>query len=90
MELSLERLLQALHDCGIACGVVAEPPGGGISFWIVIDDRTERATFYQRIEGASMSWAAPDAGARWLHERAIALYPDCDYARRQRPRVAQG
>jgi len=88
MELSLERVLQALHDCGIRCGVVAEPPTSGISFWIMIDDRTESATFYQRLKGESSSWAAPDAGARWLHERALTLYPECDYARRQRPQLA--
>jgi hypothetical protein len=88
MELSLERVLQALHDCGICCGVAAAPPEGGISVWIEIGDRTERATFYKRLEGAASSWPAPDAGARWLHARALALYPDCDYARRQSPQLA--
>jgi hypothetical protein len=38
-----------------------------------LDDRTETATFYQRLEGESRSWAALDAGARWLHERAHPL-----------------
>jgi|ERR1700755_1812923 hypothetical protein len=84
MELSLERVLQALHDCGIRCGVATEPPNG-ISFWIDIANRTERVT-YRQDEGA---WASADAGARWMHERALALYPDCDYARRQRPRLAE-
>jgi hypothetical protein len=83
MELSLERVMQALHDCGIRCGVSAVPPDG-ISFWIEIDNRTEQATYHR----SQSAWPSPDAGARWLHERAIALYPDCDYARRQRPRVA--
>lgn len=68
MELSLERVLQALHDCGICCGAVIAPPEGGLLVWIDAADRTERATSYKRLEGEVSFLPAPDAGARWLHK----------------------
>src|SRR5712671_5985617 len=66
--LSLESVIQGLHDSEIRCGIQNEPPSGGIAAWIDFGSRTEKATFYGTIVGDQQVWPAADRIAAWMHE----------------------
>jgi hypothetical protein len=78
---TLEVILQGLHDSEIRCGIRNEPPAGGITAWVDYGSRTEKATFYGTIVGDQQIWPAADRIAAWMHETAMRLFPDSQYAK---------
>jgi hypothetical protein len=81
LPLSLEIVLQGLHDSEILCGIQNDPPAGGITAWIDFGSQTEKATFYAAIVGDRQVWPSVNRIATWLHETALHLYPDSQYAK---------
>ena len=74
---NLERVLEGLHRSEIQSGTHNDPPTGCVSAWIDSGSHIKMATSYGTIEGER------DDGrlACWLHETALRLYPDSNYAR---------
>ena len=78
---ALEVVLQGLHDLEIRCGIQNEPPAGGITAWIDVGSRTEKATFYGNIVADQQVWPGADLIAAWMHVTALRLFPDSPYAK---------
>jgi hypothetical protein len=77
----LEVNLQGLYHSEIRCGIQNDPPAGGITAWIDLGNRTEKATFCGTIVGDQQVWPAADRIAAWLHETALCLFPNSPYAK---------
>jgi hypothetical protein len=77
----LQQVLRALHDGEINAGL-QNFFDCGVRIWIgdALNGRAAEASL-ARSGGA---WSDDNSLAHWLHEPALRLYPDSDYARRHR------
>ena len=78
---NLQRVLFDLLDSEINAGLRTF---GCASFLVWIGDELNNFDAEAILVDKDAAWADDGAIANWLHETAIRLYPDSDYARRHR------
>ena len=79
---SLERVLQGLHDSEINAGVQTFYDAG-MRVWIGDEMNGIKAkTVINRTPAARLKWPEGLTAASWLHETALRLYPDSNYAKK--------
>jgi hypothetical protein len=79
---SLERVLQQLHDSEINAGVQTFYDAG-MKVWIGDEMNGIKAeTVINRTPAARLKWPEGLTAASWLHETALRLYPDSNYAKK--------
>jgi hypothetical protein len=84
-SLSLQRVIEALHDSEINVGMQSFC-FSGLQVWI--GDELNGIKARGRLErGHNGQWLGDGAVGLWLHRTALRLYPDSDYARRYGRRV---
>jgi hypothetical protein len=76
--LSLERVLQRLHDSGINAGLQSFC-FTGLTAWI--GDPRNGQEIEADLSPEKPGWGLDGSVAQWLHETALRLYPDSEYAR---------
>jgi hypothetical protein len=81
---SLETVLKDLHESEINAGLQTFHPDG-LRIWI--GDQLNGLTASAHMARGDRGWLVDGTIARWLHEKAVALYPDSDYARRSSPQA---
>jgi hypothetical protein len=76
----LEHILQQLHDNEINAGVQTFFDAG-MRIWIGDEANGIQAeTTINRTAAARLRWPEGLSAASWLHETALRLYPDSQYA----------
>ena len=80
-RLSLQRVLCDLLESEVSAGLQTFPFD---SFRIWIGDELNGIRAEGALDDSDAAWEDDSAIAHWLHETAIRLYPDSDYARRRR------
>ena len=77
----LEHILQQLHDSEINAGVQTFY-GAGMRVWIGDEANGIQAeATIKRTAAARLKWPEGITAASWLHETALRLYPDSQYAK---------
>jgi len=76
--LSLEIVLQRLHDSGINAGLQSFC-WCGITAWI--GDPVNGKRIEGTLDDHDLGWRRPGTVARWLHATALRLYPKSAYAK---------
>jgi hypothetical protein len=79
-RLSLEKVIEALHDSEINVGLQTFYDCG-LQVWIGDEMNGIRAKGSAN-RGTDKAWPDDGAVALWLHEAALSLYPDSGYAKR--------
>ena len=79
--LRLEEVLKRLHDSEINVGLQSFFDDG-LRVWI--GDPLNGVDAAAKIRTADVAWSTEGSIARWLHEAAVSLFPDSDYAKRWR------
>src|SRR5262249_30873147 len=77
-----EALARELRESEIYVGLQTAPDG----VMVLITDKMGRHRLDYLIEYdvAAKAWNADDTAVRWLHDRALELFPDSAYAREHR------
>ena len=83
IERQLEQVLQELLESEINAGAQAFVDAG-MAAWIGDSNNTVRASKRFLPRKGARTAAAGDTVARWLHAKALELYPESAYARRYR------
>jgi hypothetical protein len=79
--LHLEEVLKRLHDSEINAGIQTFFDGG-LRAWI--GDPLNGRVASAAVSRDDVAWGIDGSIARWLHEAALALYPDSHYAKAHR------
>jgi hypothetical protein len=74
----LETVLEELHDSEINAGLQTYNPAG-LRVWI--GDQLNGLDVSAHIGPHDGGWLSEGTVAQWLHETAIRLYPESDYAK---------
>jgi hypothetical protein len=76
--LDLETVIEELHDSEINAGLQTFHPDG-LRVWI--GDQLNGLHASAHIVPGDPAWGQDGVAARWLHQTAIRLFPDSDYAK---------
>jgi hypothetical protein len=80
-RLSLEKVIQALHDSEINAGLQTFAYSG-LRAWIG-DERNGMRAAGDLDPGKAHQWAGDGAVALWFHRAALRLFPDSAYAKKR-------
>jgi hypothetical protein len=76
--LSLELVLERLHDCGINAGLQSFA-FTGLTAWI--GDQLSGKKAEAELSADSLAWRRAGSLSQWMHRTAVQLFRDSDYAR---------